>query len=526
MQASCEGVLPGIGGSVRTADLARAACASMSSMWKETAALAVLVAPLASQATLRVEGLVRDALCHPVPIAEVWAEVGRPGARKVVAKGRCDGQGMFVLSLDRAALPAGTRSVTVKATAPGKTLDYGRASLSRPGFVRLRLWDAVPVTGLVVDASGAPVPDAVVFANYDIAHLSGIEPSSVDRSDAAGAFELARVPVGWATVRAWHPSIGYFETRLRTDEAKRGVALVLAANGTVDLHVAVPGGEAVDDVQVSMLPYASHGLLAFPVPMRLADVRDGVATFANMPPSIEYVFEVRSRGSKRWEPSQQKVERKQLADAGDVFRVAFERGKDRKRVTPAPAAAAPVPAKGQLSGRLLDESGNAVAGMLLTLQTQRPNGSWRAGLPRCTDWAGAFVFPRVDAKKSVRIAIGWGSKMPVCEPFELDPGQVRKGLELVAPKRGTVAGCIVDDDGKPVGGARVTLFAWNVASNTQADGGDTWDTITDRNGRYRIPDLAPGGYFLTTRKGEAFAVLGTSVPFELRAGESFEPEVR
>jgi hypothetical protein len=51
---------------------------------------------------------------------------------------------------------------------------------------------------------------------------------------------------------------------------------------------------------------------------------------------------------------------------------------------------------------------------------------------------------------------------------------------------GTVSGIVIDDDGKPVAGATVTL--------------DSRITTTDVDGRYRFDDVSPGTYNITATK--------------------------
>lgn len=484
-------------------------------------ALLALSAGLCAQDRIQIEGIVLDTLSLPVPAAEVWADLWGLGPDPVVARGRTDGQGMFVLSIDPAELPPDTHRVTVKARSPDRTWDYDFVSCRRPGFVTLRLRDAVELRGQVVDGDGAPLANVIVFANYDMAHISTFEPSAQDRTGTDGMFALSGVPVGWATVRAWHPAIGMTEVVVRSDRSKGDVEIVLDDPPKVDVIVEVPEAAAADRARVSMLPRGPGGLLSFPEEMREVAVADGRAVFTGLSPTVQYDFQARSDSAKRWSPSRIRVDDAELANAEGTLRIAFERAEDRQPTVSTSAAQSDD--EGQVAGRLLDAEGNPVAGVRLTVQTLEADGRWDGARPRYTDRAGRVFFPHVDTGVAVRIAIGWSEDLPVSEPMKLEPGERREDLVFTAPARASVGGTIVDGEGQPVGGARIILFAWDLAKNSQARG--SWDALTDRTGRYRIPDLAPGGYYVLVRVGHGFGVLGKSQPFEVAAGETADPEI-
>jgi hypothetical protein len=128
---------------------------------------------------------------------------------------------------------------------------------------------------------------------------------------------------------------------------------------------------------------------------------------------------------------------------------------------------------------------------------------------------GTVVFtgvPGVDLDLRVHAAgdLGAGSR----EPIRLAAGE-KLALEVEVAPAGTVAGQMVDADGRPRPGVEVMLQSFDVTTGQPRRNGSA-DVPTDRQGRYVFLGVAPGLYLVR-------AALGGGAPrgrvFEIASGE-------
>ena len=84
--------------------------------------------------------------------------------------------------------------------------------------------------------------------------------------------------------------------------------------------------------------------------------------------------------------------------------------------------------------------------------------------------------------------------------FDLHAGESRSFRFVLWPE-GTISGRIVDENGKPIAGIDVSAIRDNSSlgrrfiSQYQYWGGPS-DRATDKNGKFTIGELKPGGYYL------------------------------
>ena len=200
------------------------------------AALLVLMTTLAAQepqapAPARLEGRVTDQRGEPMPAAEVWVAPYAERER-VVARTRCDGDGVFLLPRVPVDGPW-----LLCATSDGKatTAQYvGRTW----GPSQVRLHDAATVTGFVRDAAGIPVPGAPVRASL-FATRAYLGAGDETTTDANGAFALKKVPIGPVVFRAIVPGGMAFANLLLPGDG--AVDVVFDKKPTKQLQVEVTG---------------------------------------------------------------------------------------------------------------------------------------------------------------------------------------------------------------------------------------------------------------------------------------------
>jgi len=160
---------------------------------------------------------------------------------------------------------------------------------------------------------------------------------------------------------------------------------------------------------------------------------------------------------------------------------------------------------GAISGVVLDGTTHLpLVGALVALgsptriQTTRP-------LRQVTDAAGRFVFtglPALDAYSLTATRSGYADATfgpPTTtgdnKRIVLAEGQWFADANIIMWKFGSIAGRVTDERGEPVVGAYVRVLPpLLIAGTTRLTGGTM--ARTDDRGEYRIPDLAPGKYFV------------------------------
>jgi hypothetical protein len=407
---------------------------------------AFLAAQPAPQNTIRGR-VVAAATGDPIRNARVSAADGR-SSQPVLT----DAEGRFVL--------------------PGFVRTAGKVTASKPGYapasldvtvavadmILIALQRGAAVSGVVVDDVGEPVPGASVMVEPPEARGAARRAPIVGLTDDLGRYRIGDLAEGPAVVS------------------------VFAAAGNV-----------------IVLPNGAGTLSAAPI---------NNATMADMRRHIYY-----PGGAK--------------ADEGEVL--TLRPGDEKVGVDFVVPASLPVgdrvtPARrGQtaLGGHVVDADGRPVRGAQVTLSPIDPPTGLTRRVTADADGAFQFVFPdgaprgtyRVLAGRAGYLAASYGQRSSL-DPFRevaVAPGQISANVDIVFARPGVVSGRIYDEYGDPVEGAAVRAFRI-----TFSDGGRRLTQAgrslapTDDLGRYRIPGLRPGQYFLSAVVGRIVVTESTA----------------
>ena len=179
-----------------------------------------------------------------------------------------------------------------------------------------------------------------------------------------------------------------------------------------------------------------------------------------------------------------------------------------------------------LEGRVTDASGQPIPRAGLTL-TSRSGGQGQLVYRTISGLDGAFSFPAIEPGTYSLLAERSGYqpsyfRAGVRETFsqiELAAGG-RARINLRMRRSATISGRVLDADGDPVRSAQVRLLrrAFQPGFALTPLGGGL--IMTDQSGRYAIPDLSPGAYYLCAGADgydRAFLVFGLSALSEPRS---------
>jgi len=151
----------------------------------------------------------------------------------------------------------------------------------------------------------------------------------------------------------------------------------------------------------------------------------------------------------------------------------------------------------RLSGRVVDEAGRPVAGARVRARSSHWNIRRLAG-PRVQETAGAGAFELVGVRAGeITVTASAPDYREVEEALgELQPGELREGIEVVLARGDLVAGRVVWPDGAPAVGARVRL-----AAGTGSPRSATVQTLglgreVKPDGGFLLGGLDPGPYAL------------------------------
>ncbi len=368
-----------------------------------------------------------------------------------------------------------------------------------PGRVReleLALVHGATLRGVVRDGDGAPVEGAEVkAAESGMWGFPGAELAEAE-SDANGAFELAHVAAGKCLLLA--EKEGYLASEgqkleLGDEQERADLTLVLARGASVSGRVQLPDGAPAADAAVAVTfdPEALAGMGA------LNAARGGSGKTQSGPDGR---FVVTGLGKGPFVASAS-LERRAADDVQETWHArsgSLKPGAEDVTLTLAAPSA--------LAGRVQDLGGAAVAKFRVRA-TQSSGAFFLPGESKqetCDDPEGDFVLRglaagqwRVEAS-----ADGFGPMTPV----ELSlPRAGTDALVLVLAPAATIAGTVVDPNGRAVSGARVTL---------QADAQERMQRMRDQvqapaaqsgeGGTFLLSGLAPGTS-LVVAEHEGFA---------------------
>jgi len=472
----------------------------------------------------RISGVVVDEGGRGVAGAEVRARPSRrdepssPRRGKAEVVGRGDGAGRFSLLL-----PAGEAHVLEaghRGHAPARLEVPALAALTHREHVRLVLDQGRPAFGFVLDGEEQPVPGALVLLIptaasvetrtilYDA--LEGLRagregPPYRARTDGDGRFEIPDLPPDRYVLLAEAPGfaravIPGLEVPAERDGPFPLGTVLLDGSLLLEGRVVDSDGHPIAGAQVQLsAPGSLYEFLldAFEhqaSPPRVASDEDGFFRIPNL---------------RRGEPVQLAV-----THAGylPVRLPGVEAPLEEPLRVVLKAAAI-------LSGRVVDDLGAPVADARLVLTAA--DGEI-PGLPELSRgesrWAiserdGTFRFESALVGRLGLKATAEGFQNRQLLPFELAPGQVREGLEVVLSRGETLSGRVTDEIGNPVVGASLTVvraeeadFLGRFASPA---GSEVRGGASEVDGTWRIGGLSAGEVTLRVRHQDYEELLRT-----------------
>ncbi len=425
----------------------------------------------------RIEGIVRDVVTgEPVPYVDVL--FSRPTG-EISANSGTDGY-------YQAELPVG--EYAVRATGDG-VLGARLPALSvwRVGQ-QIRLDVAVrrvaTVRGRVVDARGNAVGAARVSVRLSEAiregHVRSGELSAAVDAGADGRFELQVIPGDVELDAVDGARAGYAYLPGVFPGTVRDVEIALEPGVTVSGIVREPGGAPVSGARVDAFTLTD------------TNARDSAEATSDSGGrfSFDSVRSGRVIVEARLSPhAPSKPFHFELAPGAEQHDIELV-------LQPAQA----------VTGTVVDAAGKPVADAVVKAKRV---GSWMAPQRTRTGEDGAFEIPELDRGKYAITAskqgFGWQRVRDVRPPAT--------GLRLVLHENGGIRGTVTGGDGAPVAsfGVRIEQFV-AADSDVRRRPGTTTQFLSD-NGRFEIPDLAPGRYDLAvTADGFAPGRVAVEVP--------------
>ncbi len=161
------------------------------------------------------------------------------------------------------------------------------------------------------------------------------------------------------------------------------------------------------------------------------------------------------------------------------------------------------------TGRLVDARGEPVAGACVSaVASVRDGGTQRMSTSHTTsDAAGAFVVTDLVRALPHRLIVTAPGHARLLRPIPVPPADVAAhelgDVVLSAPR--AIEGRVVGATGEPI--ARMPLELWGPDDRDYFHYGMNERRATDDLGRFRFPDLAPGGYQITTKQRGASEVV-------------------
>jgi carboxypeptidase family protein len=349
-------------------------------------------------------------------------------------------------------------SVTLEGYLPARAPGVGGPT-QEP--IRIVLEAAAAVRGRVVDENGEHVASPSITA----AGVSTPDRAN-GRADDEGAFELAKLHAGSWRLEAAAPGYELLESatvELKGGDTKEGVLITLRekAHGEVEGRVVDQDGAAVAAAQVMVHDGGSA---------RTGD--DGAFRLERVPLGMQEIRAIASGNRNA-------AKTLEVREGVNTVELTMESGVD-------------------VSGRILDQEGNGVAGAMVSL-TAAGGGAGAAGgpargpggvfmlVPRTVRSAGggAFVLPRVADGAYTLLAVLEGQSRARW------PGELRvagtpiSGLELVLEKGGVISGALLGLDFDQL--SQVRVFAGSEHGGGQGRvSGSEYEVANLDAGEYRV----------------------------------------
>lgn len=444
-------------------------------------------------------GTVVDDAGKPVPYATIRVGgVGQQVYRVASRQATSDKAGAFeIRGLDRVKLKARAEADA----AASKVVDV---DLSTEPKVTLKLVLDVKgiIAGVVVDETGAPVPEVQVNAFPDI--LGGEAPESLSlagmssaATDGAGKFTIRGLPDGGYRVRASRASANnMYEWGQQGVAAKTGdknVKITLNAPGSVVGKIVVDGGDAPKAARVS-IGYQAPVTVAEDGSFKLAEVGAGK-------------HDMNIRGSNFAAFIQHDVEVKPGKQT-DLGTITVTKGR-------------------RVIGTVVDSAGNKVSGarvkvgdMIVSVQGAEEQmetfEEMYGGKSAVTDQDGKFVLVGIPKKPTNVIAehTDKGRSNAIALPAGTDDPPA---LTLSLRGFGTITGKVTSQ-GKPVANAAVT--------DTPKGGGTQMRMAqTDDNGVFTITKVAEGAHTLSAMQQQMMQMKSTSTTVQVTSGKETKADI-
>lgn len=327
---------------------------------------------------------------------------------------------------------------------------------------------ASPLSGLVLDRHGRPVPGARVHAGLDDEHLL-----ASTKTDATGRFEIVAPgrTLLWAEHDDWMPSMRCYLATVRGT----GADLVLGPEAVaVALNVVDAGGRPVGGAEliVETDPDREHtatsgNVLQYPAPEQHLRTDAAGRVEVRLPAGGRVRITVIPVAGPPWQGFR--------VSRGEPVGIRLNAGID-------------------VEGLCVDEAGAPIASSTVEVVQFRGLAHRLVN----TDPAGRFRIPGVAAGPFALIASepSPGRRSALFQGF-LEPGAGE--LRLVLNDTATIAGTLMDEHG-PVAGARVDA---SLGQQFPELGTGERRTITDALGRFRFPGCRENAHeLLFTRAGE------------------------
>lgn len=403
-----------------------------------------------SQRCIGIERLAWEALSRQPPDAV------SAGGRFVVS-GLGHGQRVDLVVYREGFLPAAARRVEAPLAAPV------RVELSPAARIAGRVLgeDLEPIAGATITLTAAEPPDGVSAVPTAIEH----DPQRGTRSAPDGTFEIALLPLGEVVLEVqawgWQPAAKRrFE--LSRGETLSGLEIVLERGAVLEGAVTTADGAPVEDAIVAVGPVAATtgGDGRFRV--------DGIAPGR--------------RTAEARHPHFDRLPREVEIEPGtNVLDFVFASAH-------------------RLAGRVVDEDGAPLADAAVEL---RISSRYDYRTPRTlTDGQGRFRFPRL-AEGNYGLEVGkegWVALQPRLH-VDLRDGDV-DDVEVVLVPSGRLVGQILGLDFAELAGVQVEAVT---------DDGRRRPGEVDYDGRYQIPDLAPGDWLVFAEAAEGARRVETRV---------------
>lgn len=527
-----------------------------------------------------VSGRVVDAQGRPVAGAEVRGEAsegaahGSPmfrlpelgaGAGEALGPATSGADGRFRL----AGLPAGTASLTARKQGlrPAYVDDVELEARVTRDVGDITLESGELISGVVLDDDGEPVADArisvssmsrVVVNRLEDMPRRGLfaDFGQSTLTDAGGRFEIAGLGAGTYTVHA--SADGHAGDRRENVAAgSKGVRLTLPRLGSLFVRVTAADASPVSGARISArAESAREGPMVLRRNDAASEVLEGAEALAAAgrsgdPAGAYFVVHAGTEGTE-------------LVVRAEGFGATAARA-------PAVAPGAigeltlSLPAEARLAGRVVDQSGQPVAGARLRLvQDEAPSGlSFGGGEMRFerrisvggpADEGGAksaTARSGLDGRYEIAgLAAGdWkltasaaGHVRSDVQRYTLAAGQAQQDADVELQASGAIEGLVTEFDGRPAPGLEVVVTPLDVAAPDEgedgpsralermlglpgADGGGRADprhATADATGRYRVDGLAPGNYEVKLSEGLHGRGFGRGMVFVLEGAEAEE----